>query len=87
MIIKESMQNQYLQNLSLLGSISWFFFSSHLKLLQKTNSMKINITKTWVYFQPLRGIFDKIKIWNYHKDWSELEKKTELLRLKLLKRS
>ena len=45
MMIKELMQNQYLQNQSLLGSIMWNFFSSHLKLLQKTNSMEISIFK------------------------------------------
>ena len=45
MMIKELMQNQDLQNPSLLGSILCNSFSSHLKLLQKTNSTKISIFK------------------------------------------
>ena len=45
MMIKELMQNQDLQNPSLLGFILCNSFSSHLKLLQKTHSTKISIYK------------------------------------------
>ena len=55
LIIINFFRNYDDQGVDAKSEFTWMhFFSSHLKLLQKTNLTKINFSKIWVYFESLR---------------------------------